>query len=132
MTTQWQFTLPYPSIPKGLSANYRGHWGPKAASTAMVRRDVMGLVRAAHIPGLSKIRVDVERVVNLHRTRDADNLSPLLKAIYDGIGSNTGVSARIVDDDNPECIEKPEATFRYARDEQPRIVVTITDIGGDI
>ena len=126
----WSFDLPFMSPPKGLSANDRGgKWYSKASSTAMVRQMVFTYTRATHVPALERCRVDVEWVVRTKHRRDTDNLAPLLKAIYDGIGSDRGVSARIVDDDDPAHMSKPGATIRYAPDEAPRFIVTITDLG---
>jgi hypothetical protein len=95
----------------------------------MVRQMVFAYTRAAHVPALERCRVEVEWVVVTKHRRDTDNLAPLLKAIYDGVGSDRGVSARIVEDDDPAHMVKPGATIRYAPDETPRFVVTITDLG---
>jgi crossover junction endodeoxyribonuclease RusA len=127
--SSWSFDLPFVSPPQGLSANDRGHWGHKASNTAMVRQMVFVKVRAAHVPALECCRVDVEWVVVTKHRRDTDNLAPLLKAIFDGIGSDQGVSARIVEDDDPAHMVKHFATIRYAPDETPRFIVTITDLG---
>ena len=122
----WSFTLPYPALPKGLSMNYRGsHW-PRSNNTAMVRRDVFSLVRAARIPALDRCQVDVCWLVKTKTKRDSDNLAPLLKAIYDGIGSDRGISARIVEDDSPEYMVKRSATIHYDKANTPGFVVTIT------
>jgi hypothetical protein len=129
MTGPWSFDLEYIRAPKGLSQNDRAGWRQVARSTAILRMDVMYRTRAAHVPALGRIRVDVEWVVKDRRVRDSDNLSPMLKAIYDGIGSNRGVSARIVEDDNPTYMEKPAATIRYEKGCTPHFTVTITDLG---
>jgi hypothetical protein len=125
----WSFDLSYPSPPPGLSANDRGHWARKAKSTAEVRRAVFALTRRAKVPALEKCRVDVVWVVATKHVRDTDNFPFLLKAIYDGIGSNRGVSARIVDDDSPEYMVKPGATILYEPGCTPHFTVTITDLG---
>lgn len=131
MPTQWFFYLPYAKTPYGLNANDRPkHWSTKAKATAKVRAEVMLLTRAAKVPALDRIRVDVLRIVATNRTRDEDNLAPLLKAIYDGIGSNRGVSARIVEDDAPEYMEKAGLKFAVISGRAPRFLVTITDLGG--
>jgi hypothetical protein len=128
----WSFDLPYTRPPFGLSANDRPkHWGPKATNTAEVRELVFYLTRTTHVPALEKCRVDVVWVVKDRRRRDTDNLAPLLKAIYDGIGSDRGVSARIVEDDAPEFMTKPGATIRYETGCTPHFEVTITDIGDE-
>ena len=125
----WSFTLLMGRAPKGLSANDRAHWRTKAVSTQQVREMVMLKVRQAKVPALEKCRVNVEWVVKDKRRRDADNLAPFLKAIYDGIGADKGVSARIVEDDAPQYMEKIGATIRHEPGCVPRFVVTITDIG---
>lgn len=125
--TSWSFDLPYTRPPRGLHANDRAHWRRKAKSTQEVRAAVFALTRAAHVPALERIRVDVEWVVPDRRKRDTDNVSPLLKAIYDGIGSDRGVSARIVEDDSPEFMSKPGATIRYEPGCTAHFTVTITE-----
>jgi hypothetical protein len=127
MTRTWSFTLPFAKPPAGLSANDRTHWRAKAKSTVEVRAQVA--FRAMAVPKLDRCRLDVEWVVNTRHRRDTDNLAPLLKAIYDGIGADKGVSARITVDDDPAHMEKVGATIRYAPDEAARFVVTITDLG---
>lgn len=124
----WSFSLPYKRAPKGLSMNDRAHWAVKAKSTAEVRLIVMGETRALRTGCLEKIRVDVVWVVNTRARRDTDNLAPFLKAIYDGIGSDKGVSARIVEDDAPEFFEKPGATIRYEKGADAHFEVTITEV----
>lgn len=131
MTTSWSFDPPFTSAPFGLSMNDRAHWGRKAKETAKVRLLVMTLTRAARVPSLDKIRVDVTWVVKDKRRRDSDNFSPLTKAIYDGIGSDRGVSARIVEDDDPAHMEKPAATIVYEKGCTQHFQVTITDLGGE-
>jgi hypothetical protein len=132
MTTTWSFDLNYPRPPKGLSANDRCHWRTENDNIQMIRKETMLRTRAAKVPGLDSIRVDVEWVVADRRNRDTDNLAPLLKAIYDGIGSNRGTSARIVDDDDPAHMQKPSATIRFQAGAEPHFTVTITDIGDDV
>ena len=127
----WGFTLDFPKPPKGLSANDRCHWGMKHASTQTVRMLVMSKVRALHVPVLDRARVDVVWVVRDRRRRDTDNVAPLLKAIYDGIAADRGVSARILEDDDPAHMEKPGATIRYVKGATAHFRVTITDIDGD-
>lgn len=107
----WSFTLAYPRPPRGLHANDRASRHVKARSTKDVREEVFWRVRAAKVPALERCRVDVVWYVPDNRKRDTDNLAPLLKAIYDGVGSDRGVSARIVDDDDPAHMEKPSATI---------------------
>ena len=126
----WWFELPYASLPPGLSMNDRGkHWA-KTRSTAMVRKDVVALVAQSGVPAMGRIRVDVTWFVKTKHRRDTDNAAPLLKAIYDAIGSDRGVSAHIVADDAPEFMEKPGATIHYDKECTPHFVVTITRLDG--
>lgn len=130
LETSWSFTLPYPRPPAGLSANDRpNHWGVKAKSTAMVRLAVFAAVRHAQVPALERCRVDVVWVVSDRRRRDSDNPSGLLKAIFDGIGADKGMSARIVDDDAPEFMTKGPLKILYVEGSTPHFEVTITDLG---
>jgi len=129
-TSDWTFILDYPKPPKGLSANDRTHWRVKAGAVADIRQEVMVRVRALRLGVRDKIRVDVEWFVGDRRRRDTDNLAPFLKAIYDGIGADKGVSAHLVDDDDPDHMLKPGATIRYIRGIRPHFVVSITPIEG--
>jgi len=131
VTDSWTITLVYPRPPRGLHANDSAvHWAVKSKNTKTIREEVFAKVRAAHVPALERIRVNVVWVVFDARTRDTDNLGPWLKVIYDGIGSNRGISARIVDDDAPEFMEKPEATIRRDPGKGTAFFeVTITDLG---
>lgn len=122
------FILDYPRPPKGLSANDRTHWSVKAGATADIRMEVMARTRALHLGAPDKVCVDVVWVVADRRRRDTDNLSPLLKAIYDGIGADKGVSAHLVDDDAPEFMVKPGATIRYEKGARPHFEITITEV----
>lgn len=103
---QWSIRLLYPRPPKGLSANDRYHWAVKHESTQKVRHEVMTKVRAAKVPALDRIRLELIWWVTDNRRRDVDNTMPFAKAIYDGVAADKGVSARIVDDDNPLFAEK--------------------------
>ena len=120
------FILDYPRPPKGLSANDRVHWSIRRGATADIRLEVMAKTRALHLGSAERVRVDVVWIVADRKRRDTDNLAPFLKAIYDGIGADKGVSARIVEDDAPEFMDKPSATIRYQYGARPHFEVTIT------
>ena len=110
---EWVLKLPYPRPPEGLHANDRCHWRVKAQSTASVRDLVMLLCRSQRIPKMQKVSVQVVWVVPDHRKRDADGPDPLCKVIYDSIGSDRGVSARLVPDDSPEFMDKPRLRIEH-------------------
>lgn len=125
---RWSFELAFERAPKGLSANDRPpHWSVKARSTTMVRTLVAAQARGAGIPQMDRCRVDVEWIVTTKHRRDTDNLAPFLKAIYDGLGADKGISAHIVEDDDPAHMEKVGATIRYDKGARARFVVTITE-----
>lgn len=124
----WMFILDYPRPPKGLSANDRTHWSVKAGASADIRYEVMVKVRALRLGVLDRVRVDVVWVVADRRRRDTDNLAPFLKAIYDGIGADKGVSAHLVDDDDPAHMEKPGATIRYEKCARAHFEVSIAEV----
>lgn len=127
----WVFVLNYPRPLPGLSLNdHSTHWRTRAKNTKTIRQEVFWKVRAAHVPALDRVRVDVAWVVPNRRVRDVDNLAGLLKVIYDGVGSNRGISARIVDDDSPEFMEKPTATIEPTPGATAHFRITLTALEG--
>lgn len=128
---QWTIRLLYPRPIAGLSANDRVHYRVKARNTATIREQVSYMVRAAKVPQLERICVDVTWYVTDSRVRDSDNLAPWLKVIYDAIGSSRGVSAHIVKDDSPKYMVKPEARIERAPGKGAAFFeIRITDLGG--
>jgi hypothetical protein len=127
---QWTIRLLYPRPPAGLSLNDRPHFMTKARNTATVRHEVFTKVRAAKVPALERVAVDVTWIVFDARKRDSDNPAPLLKAIYDGIGANRGISARIVEDDSPEFMDKRGLTIMRGPGKGTAFFeIRITDLG---
>jgi hypothetical protein len=126
--TGWSFILDYPKPPKGLSANDRTHWRVKAGAVADIRLEVMAKTRALHLGSLDKISVQVVWVVADRRRRDTDNLAPFMKAIFDGIGADKGVSAHLVEDDDPAHMIKPGALIRYEAGVRPHFEVRIAEV----
>lgn len=124
----WVIELPYERPPKGLHANYRDHWRAKARSTKEVRELVTVLCRVAQIPKLQRVSVQVVWVVPTKHKRDEDGPDPLCKVIYDAIGSDRGVSARIVQDDTKEFMDKPRLVIEHRPGELAHFRVEITDI----
>ena len=110
---EWTLKLPYPRPPEGLHANDRCHWRVKSQSTASVRDLVMMLCRSQRIPRMQRVSVQVVWVVPDRRKRDSDGPDPLCKVIYDAIGSDRGVSARLVPDDSPEFMDKPRLRIEH-------------------
>lgn len=128
--TSWTILLNYPRPLPGLSMNDRVNRYAKARNTKTIREQIFYMVRAAHVPALERISVDIIWVVADNRTRDgAENLAPWAKAIYDGIGSNRGVSARIVEDDSPAFMVKVQPSIRLDKTVAPHFEIVITDLG---
>lgn len=124
----WTLTLPFPRPPKGLHANDRPHWRTKARATADVRNLVVALVRSQNIPTMQRVSVQLVWVVTDRRKRDEDGPEPLAKAIFDAIGSDRGVSARLVPDDSPEFMDKPRPLIEYRPGDTSHFEVVIRDL----
>lgn len=124
----WTLELGYTRPPRGLHQNDRAHWRVKARPTKEVRELVTVLCRAAKIPKLQRVSVQVVWVVPTKHKRDEDGPDPLCKAIYDAIGSDRGVSARIVQDDTKEFMDKPRLVIEHRPGELAHFRVEITDL----
>lgn len=126
----WQFILDYPRPPKSLSANDRRSRFVRQGATKDIRMEVFAKTRALHLGVLDAITVQVTWVVADRRRRDVDNLWPFCKVIYDGIGADKGISAHLVEDDDPSHMQKPTPIIRYEKGARPHFQVTITPWGG--
>lgn len=124
----WLIELPYERPPKGLHSNDRVHHMVKARSTKELRERVAVLCRVAKIPKLHRISVQVVWVVPTRHKRDEDGPDPMCKVIYDAIGSDRGVSARIVQDDTKEFMDKPRLVIEHQPGELAHFRVEITDV----
>ncbi|MBE7953602.1 hypothetical protein ILP86_04610 [Microbacterium sp. R1] len=82
----------------------------------------------AKIPKLQRISVQVVWVVPTRHKRDEDGPDPFCKVIYDAIGSDRGVSARIVQDDTKEFMDKPRLVIEHQPGETAHFRVEITDV----
>jgi hypothetical protein len=124
----WTLELPYPRPPKGLSANDRAHWAVKSKATATVREQVMRLAQQAGVPTMQRCQVEVIWCVADKRRRDADNAAPFAKCVFDGLGADKAVSARIVPDDDPDHMVKLMPRIEYRQGCTPHFEVVITDL----
>lgn len=124
----WILELPYDRPPKGLHSNDRVHHMVRARSTKELRERVAVLCRVAKIPKLQRISVQVVWVVPTRHKRDEDGPDPMCKVIYDAIGSDRGVSARIVQDDTKEFMDKPRLVIEHQPGALAHFRVEITDI----
>lgn len=107
--TEYRIDLPYQRPPAGLTGNTRVHWRDKAAHTAMVRRDVATLARAAGIPRADRLKVELFWSPGDRRRRDEDNLAPLLKVVCDALsrGRKDWTGLELVPDDTHRFMDKP-------------------------
>ena len=124
----WTLSLPYERPPKGLHSNDRVHHMVKARSKKEIRSLVARLCQEQCIPKMQRISVQVIWVVPTRHKRDADGPEPLCKSIYDAIGSDRGVSARLVPDDTPEFMDKPRLVIEHQPGVTAHFRVEITDI----
>jgi hypothetical protein len=124
----WTLSLPYERPPKGLHSNDRVHWRTKGRSTKAVRELVTVLCRSQRIPKMQRASVQIFWVVPTRHKRDADGPDPMTKVIYDAIGSDRGVGARIVPDDTPEFMDKPRLVIEHQPGVTAHFRVEITDI----
>lgn len=132
----WSIELPVNLCRQpGLSANHsRKNVYRNNASVQAVREAVTYLLRSlinrrAMPDRFDKIRVDLTWYVSDRRKRDEDNLSPLLKAVCDAIGSDRGTGVRLVADDDPAHMQKrPHIIHRPGA--PAGFTVTITNLGG--
>ncbi len=99
---EWSIRLPWASLP--LSANGREGWRKKAAITAEIRDTMRWLLKAAKIPPLVKISVQLIWVASTVRRRDTDNTVATMKPVVDAI-----VDEGIVPDDTTEFVTRLEA-----------------------
>ena len=85
---------------------------------------------AAKVPRMEYLRAQVTWWVADRRVRDADNLGPLEKRLFDAI-----VRAGVIADDRPELMDKPRGRIRHIGDAaalgeapvtRPCFVLTIT------
>lgn len=118
---RWLIVFHYAKPP--LTANQRLHWAPKHKITRAVREAAFYQARAHGIPPLGRCRVELTWVVADRRRRDADNVSPTLKAICDGF-----VDAGIVTDDTPDLMQKPEVTIRHEYGATPHLEVIVREV----
>lgn len=93
----WRLVLP---MTAPLSLNGRQHHMVKHRAVAQVRRDAALLARAAKIPPLPRIALELHYCPRSRRRRDELNLVATLKPFEDGI-----VDAGVIPDDTREWSE---------------------------
>jgi crossover junction endodeoxyribonuclease RusA len=93
----WRIDLP---LTAPLSLNAREHHMVKARRVAQVRAVAKVLTRAAHVPPLERVAIELHYVPRDSRRRDRLNLVATLKPVEDGI-----VDAGVIPDDTDQWSE---------------------------
>lgn len=107
VTREWMLKLPWEKPP--MSLNDRDHHRVKARKTKDIRETVGWVLRAAHIPPLERVRVQMVWTVPDRIRRDEDNPAATLKAVCDAF-----VDVGVVPDDVPKFMEKLTTRIEYA------------------
>lgn len=116
--------LGYESVP--LSMNSRMHWGKSSRITKQIRTTAWLLAKQAKIPThCDHITVGLHYRPKERRRRDADNLSPVLKAACDGL-----VDAGLVTDDTPDLMTKLMPAIHPVEKGQGGAIWLTIEIGG--
>ena len=102
-----QFTLELPGDLPVWNANSRGNHYQRATTVRRWRETVGWAARAARIPRLGRVDVELMLIPCNRRRRDPDNLAGALKPALDGI-----VDAGILDDDSSQHVAS--VTLRIA------------------
>jgi crossover junction endodeoxyribonuclease RusA len=119
----WRIDLPYSKPP--LSMNQRLHYAAHARIKAQVRADTAVLVRAAGVPPLRAISIDLHYVPRDRRRRDPLNLVATLKCVEDGV-----VDAGVIPDDTPDYLlpTMPTIDKHDPSDLKRRLYVVIAEL----
>jgi crossover junction endodeoxyribonuclease RusA len=103
-----------------LSLNDRGSWRASAGTIASIRRTANLLTRAAGVPTLDHVTVQLIWTVPDRRRRDEENPVSTLKPWCDGM-----VDAGVVPDDTPDLMTKPMPIIEYVKGQTGvRFVIT--------
>lgn len=105
-----------------LSLNGREHWRLKAQQVKAVRETTAWLARAAGIPPLGLVRVDLHYRPRDKRRRDPLNLVATLKPVEDGL-----VDAGVIPDDTPDHLVPTMPTID-APGHPPGLYVVVTEL----
>ena len=107
---EWLLWFPWARNPLPAN-NGHGHWRARATQEKKVREAVELRILTAKVPPMEYLRAQVTWWVSDRRIRDADNLGPIEKRMFDAI-----VRAGIIADDRPELMDKPRGRIRHIGD----------------
>jgi crossover junction endodeoxyribonuclease RusA len=107
---EWRLPVPYRRPP--LSLNGREHWSVRNRVGKDVKTAAWALARAAKVPRLQAVIVELVWFKGDNRRADADNMAPTLKALQDGL-----VAAGVVPDDSGDRVISARLSVVLARDD---------------
>lgn len=110
--------LPWPRPP--LNHNDRYHRGWRARIVASIRRDVGWLAKAAKIPHVERVTVQLHYAPGKHIRTDAMNWTATSKPAIDGL-----VDAKIVDDDDGSHVYEKTPEIHFPPEPGPRCWLTV-------
>lgn len=116
--TTYRLDLPWPRPP--LNHNQRLHWRPKADRTAEIREAVAWLARAARIPTLDRITVQLHYATGRRGTFDPMNFTATSKPAIDGL-----VDAGVVIDDNQAHVHEDPPEILFPPEPGPKCWLTV-------
>ena len=108
--------------PMTLNEQRRAHWQTVRRAKAEAEQHIWVVAKAARLPAMQKVHVEVIWFAPDKRARDADALSPFLKAALDAL-----VKCGVLEDDNYRHV--PRVTLGIEIDRaKPRIEITLTEL----
>lgn len=124
-----------------LTDNTRVHWAKRSSLQKAIRTCVAQLARAYNIPAQEHITVRLEYHVLTRHRRDEDNLSPITKPAFDGLGPakdpywspakgrwvGAAAGANIVPDDTPTYMAKDQTRIVHAPERSTPVMVLVIE-----
>jgi len=108
--------------PMTLNEQRRAHWQQVRRAKAEAEQHIWVVAKAARLPRMKRAHVEVVWFAPDKRRRDADALSPFLKATLD-----TLVRCEILEDDSYQYVPRVTLGIEHDRS-RPRIEIIITDL----
>lgn len=104
LVAEWRVDLPYEKPP--LSLNDRHHWAKHASLVAALKARTRNAVRAADVPHLDHVHVELHYRGKTNAVKDVDNIVATLKPCIDALHHPDEASRwePIVDGDDPRYV----------------------------
>lgn len=106
LVTEWRVDLPFPDGKPPLSLNSRLHWAAHAGIVERIKAITRNAVRAAEVPRLDHVHVELHYRPKTNRFRDIDNIVATLKPAIDAMHQPDERShwMPILDGDDPRFV----------------------------